>query len=228
MGEHIAQKLKNRRLRGLRAQARNRRETAVPSPVNTSVITKTPPPNGSVGLSTEGADIMKNLLIGAQAAGGRVVTPERSKSAVDPSDIVTQFTEQVDHFVTSRHVNQPEAVRRFVEAVAPQGDERALDVACGRGCWQAFAPHVGEYIGIDLTPAMVEKAAATAREVGLSNARFEVLQENVIGDRNKDVDEISLKKENWPESWFWPAAFCCGAAGNRTRDVTCGNPNLPA
>jgi SAM-dependent methyltransferase len=118
---------------------------------------------------------MKNLLIGAQAAGGRIVTPERSKRAVDPSDIVTQFTAQVDHFVTSPHVNQPEAVRRFVEAVAPQGDERALDVACGPGLLaQAFAPHVRDYIGVDLTPAMVERAAAKAREVGLSNAHFEV------------------------------------------------------
>ena len=76
---------------------------------------------------------MKKLSIGGPAAGGRAVTPEQSKSYMDPSDIVTQFTAQVDHFVTSPHVNQPEAVRRFIEAVAPQGDERALDVACGPG-----------------------------------------------------------------------------------------------
>jgi len=133
-------------------------------------------------------DIMKKLTIGGLTAGGSSATgdglmrervwaetPERTTSYTDPSDIVTQFTAQVDHFVTSPHVNQPEAVRRFVEAVAPQGDERALDVACGPGLLaQAFAPHVGEYIGVDLTPAMVEKATATAREVGLSNARFEV------------------------------------------------------
>jgi len=131
---------------------------------------------------------MKKMSIGEQAAGASsatgdglmrtavwAVTPERTKSNMDPSDIVTQFTAQVDHFVTSPHVNQPEAVHRFVEAVAPHGDECALDVACGPGLLaQAFAPHVCEYIGVDLTPAMVEKAAATAREAGLSNARFEV------------------------------------------------------
>ena len=104
-----------------------------------------------------------------------VATPKRIKRYMDPSDVVTQFTAQVDHFVTSPHVNQPEAVRRFVETVAPRGDECALDVACGPGLLaQAFAPHVREYLGVDLTPAMVEKAAATAREVGLTNARFEV------------------------------------------------------
>ena len=94
---------------------------------------------------------------------------------MDPSDIVTQFTAQVDHFVASPHVNQPDAVRRFVGAVAPRGDEAALDVACGPGLLaQAFAPRVRDYIGVDLTPAMVERAAATAHEVGLSNARFEI------------------------------------------------------
>jgi tRNA/tmRNA/rRNA uracil-C5-methylase (TrmA/RlmC/RlmD family) len=108
-------------------------------------------------------------------------------------------------------------VRHFVEAVAPQGDERALDVACGPGLLASIRTACPRIHRHRSHADMVEKAAATAREVGLSNARFEVLQENVIGDRNKDVDEISLKKENWPESWFWPAAFCCGAAGNRTR-----------
>jgi SAM-dependent methyltransferase len=94
---------------------------------------------------------------------------------MDPADTVTQFTAQVDHFVTSPHANEPEAVRRFLAAVAPRGDESALDVACGPGLLaQAFAPHVREYVGVDLTPAMVEKATAIAREVSLRNARFQV------------------------------------------------------
>jgi SAM-dependent methyltransferase len=94
---------------------------------------------------------------------------------MDARDTVTQFTAQVERFVTSPHVNEPEPVRRFLAAVAPRGDECALDVACGPGLLaKAFAPHVREFVGIDLTPAMIEKAAAIAREVGLSNARFEV------------------------------------------------------
>ena len=66
-------------------------------------------------------------------------------------------------------------MRRFLAAVAPRGDERALDVACGPGLLaKAFAPHVREFVGVDLTPAMVEKATAIAREAGLSNVRFDV------------------------------------------------------
>jgi SAM-dependent methyltransferase len=94
---------------------------------------------------------------------------------VHEKKIVEQFTAQVERFVASPHVNQPEPVARFVAAVAPHPDERALDVACGPGLLaRAFAPRVREFVGVDLTPAMVEKASAIAREAGLANARFEV------------------------------------------------------
>jgi ubiquinone/menaquinone biosynthesis C-methylase UbiE len=94
---------------------------------------------------------------------------------MDARDTVTQFTAQVERFVTWPHVNEPEPVRRFLAVVAPRGDECALDVACGPGLLaKAFAPHVREFIGVDLTPAMIEKAVAITREAGLSNARFEV------------------------------------------------------
>jgi SAM-dependent methyltransferase len=91
------------------------------------------------------------------------------------ADTVTQFTAQVDRFVTSPHVNEPEAVRHFLAAVDPRHDENALDVACGPGLLaRAFAPHVGEYVGVDLTPAMVNKAGAIVHEAGIRNARFEI------------------------------------------------------
>jgi ubiquinone/menaquinone biosynthesis C-methylase UbiE len=94
---------------------------------------------------------------------------------MDPKDTVTQFTAQVERFVTSSHVNEPEAVHRFLAAVAPCGHERALDVACGPGLLEkAFAPHVREIVGVDLTPAMVNKAVVVDREAGISNAQFEV------------------------------------------------------
>ena len=94
---------------------------------------------------------------------------------MDPKDTVTQFTAQVERFVKSPHVNEPEPVRRFLAAVAPRGDERALDVACGPGLLEkAFASHVREIVGVDLTPAMVTKAVAIDREAGISNAQFEV------------------------------------------------------
>jgi len=95
--------------------------------------------------------------------------------SMNPRDTVMQFTAQVQRFVTSPHVNEPEPLHRFLAAVAPRGDELALDVACGPGLLaKAFAPHVREIVGVDITPAMIEKAVAIAREAGISNESFEV------------------------------------------------------
>src|SRR5262245_20899542 len=70
-------------------------------------------------------------------------TPKGRMGALNLQDTVTQFTAQVDRFVTSPHVNEPEPVHHFLAAVSPRGDERALDVACGPGLLaKTFAPHV--------------------------------------------------------------------------------------
>lgn len=97
-----------------------------------------------------------------------------------PSDdhqrqIAEQFTQQVDRFVMSPHVNAQEPVQRFLRLMAPHGDENALDVGCGPGLLaRALAPHVAHIEGIDLTPAMVDKARQIASEAGLNNTSFTV------------------------------------------------------
>jgi len=114
------------------------------------------------------------ITVPAESRGGDVhIAPAQN---LNPNaDTVTQFTAQVERFVTSPHVNEPEAVHRFLAAVDPRCDERALDVACGPGLLaRAFAPHVREYVGVDLTPAMVDKAGALTRDAGITNARFEI------------------------------------------------------
>ena len=88
--------------------------------------------------------------------------------------IVDQFTAQVERFVLSPHVNETEPVARFVAAVAPRETEEALDAACGPGLLaKVFAPRLLTFTGVDLTPAMVERARRMAAEAGLANARFE-------------------------------------------------------
>ncbi|MBM3462806.1 MAG: class I SAM-dependent methyltransferase [Armatimonadetes bacterium] len=88
-------------------------------------------------------------------------------------NIVEQFTAQVERFVASPHVNAAEPVTRFLAAVSPRATDHALDVACGPGLLvRAVAPSVADIVGVDVTPAMLEKAAALASEAGLSNARF--------------------------------------------------------
>src|SRR5262249_6623764 len=67
-------------------------------------------------------------------------------------------------------VNTEAALRLMVEFVGAGPDDTVLDVACGPGlvvC--AFARVVRHATGIDLTPAMLDRARATQQERGLTN-----------------------------------------------------------
>ncbi len=75
---------------------------------------------------------------------------------------------------------------RSVESLAGTGNpfalgelqpgERVVDLGCGAGMDSLIAARMvgldGEVVGIDMTPEMLEKARASAREMGLTNATF--------------------------------------------------------
>jgi len=87
--------------------------------------------------------------------------------------ILDQFTRQATVFSTAPSITDEGALLMIVEAVSPGPEDTVLDVACGPGlvvC--AFAPRVREATGIDVTPAMLERARALAAEKGLSNVAW--------------------------------------------------------
>lgn len=64
-------------------------------------------------------------------------------------------------------------LRELVRLVAPKGEERVLDIATGLGrVALAFAPHVASVVGVDLSPAMLERAEAARSAAGLTNVHF--------------------------------------------------------
>jgi len=84
--------------------------------------------------------------------------------------ILDQFTRQATVFSTAPAITDEEPLGMIVRAARPSLVDRLLDVACGPGlvvC--AFAPHVREAIGIDMTPAMLGRAGQLAEDKGLSN-----------------------------------------------------------
>jgi SAM-dependent methyltransferase len=92
-------------------------------------------------------------------------------------DVVVQFSAQVERFVGSPHANATESLVRLRAAVAPSATDRVLDVGCGPGLVaRTLAPRVRSFVGVDVTPAMIERARALAAGAGLSNAEF------VVGD----------------------------------------------
>src|SRR5213593_3983463 len=89
--------------------------------------------------------------------------------------IVEQFTKQAVPFSTAPGVRDEEALRLLVDFTGAGPEDTVLDVACGPGlvvC--ALAPVVRHATGIDVTPAMIERARALAAEKGLGNVAWRV------------------------------------------------------
>jgi len=88
--------------------------------------------------------------------------------------ILDQFTRQATVFSTAAAITDEDALRMIVEAARPAPRDRLLDVACGPGlvvC--AFAPYVREATGIDVTPAMLERARKLATDKGVMNVAWQ-------------------------------------------------------
>jgi ubiquinone/menaquinone biosynthesis C-methylase UbiE len=88
--------------------------------------------------------------------------------------ILDQFTRQATPFSTANTITDANALRMIVEAAAPSPADTVLDVACGGGivvC--AFAPHVRHATGIDMTPAMLDRARRLAAEKGIDNVTWD-------------------------------------------------------
>lgn len=85
-----------------------------------------------------------------------------------------QFTRQATPFSTAAPIANEAALQLIIESARPSPHDTLLDVACGGGivvC--AFAPHVRHATGIDVTPAMLERARALAAEQRLANVTWQ-------------------------------------------------------
>ena len=89
--------------------------------------------------------------------------------------ILDQFTRQAVPFSTAPGIRDEEALRLLVSASGAAPSDTVLDVACGPGLVAAaFAQAARHVTGIDLTPAMIDRARALVRERGLANVTLTV------------------------------------------------------
>lgn len=87
--------------------------------------------------------------------------------------ILEQFTRQATPFATSPAIQDEEALGLIVTFSGAGAQDTVLDVACGPGivvC--AFARVVRHATGIDVTPAMLERARTLQHERGLTNVTW--------------------------------------------------------
>ena len=87
--------------------------------------------------------------------------------------ILDQFTRQATPFATSPAIQDEEALGLIVAFSGAGSQDMVLDVACGPGivvC--AFARVVRHATGIDVTPAMLDRARTLQHERGLTNVTW--------------------------------------------------------
>lgn len=86
---------------------------------------------------------------------------------------MSEFTHQADAFDRAPVYRAADTLDRLVAALPLAAGQSWLDVACGTGIVSlALARHVGQVTGLDMTPAMLAQARASATTRGVPNARF--------------------------------------------------------
>ena len=85
-----------------------------------------------------------------------------------------QFTRQAVPFSTATPIASEAALQKIVAAAEAGPADTVLDVACGGGIVVCgFAPYVRHATGIDMTPAMLDRARRLAAEKGLTNVAWQ-------------------------------------------------------
>jgi SAM-dependent methyltransferase len=94
-------------------------------------------------------------------------------STTHEQSILDQFTRQAIPFSTSPSIKDEIALNMLIQASGAEPDDIVLDVACGGGIVVCgFARVVKHATGIDITPAMLDRARKLQAEKGLTNVTW--------------------------------------------------------
>ena len=86
------------------------------------------------------------------------------------SSIIDQFTKQATPFTENAGHSDEAAFQLMFDLTGVNKKDTVLDIACGSGLvTTAFASPAKHATGIDITPAMIEKAKQIQKEKGLTN-----------------------------------------------------------
>ncbi len=93
--------------------------------------------------------------------------------AAHAARIREQFTKQAEPFAAFRIHSQAESLEWLRDELRLSGTERVVDAGCGPGLVAAYlAPFAREVVGVDATPAMLDKGRRVAVERGCENVSF--------------------------------------------------------
>ncbi len=97
------------------------------------------------------------------------------ESASHEDRVKAIFGARADLYTTSKAHTDREVLDRMRTLADPKPNWRALDIGTGTGHTAlAFAPHVHDVVGLDLTEEMLQEARKLARQRNVNNVTFEV------------------------------------------------------
>jgi len=122
--------------------------------------------------------------------------PVRSPWAADH-----QIQAVIDHYhrVANAYPKEPvipgeKDLQALIKLAAPGRDARVLDVATGAGAVAcAFAPRVGQVVGIDISPAMLERAEQLRLSKSCENVQFRWANAVTLPFSSQDFDLLTCR-----------------------------------
>lgn len=116
------------------------------------------------------------------------------QSAEQKAQVQAYFSRTAASYITSTSHRTGTDLQRLIELGEFSPQHYAIDIATGGGHTAlAVAPHVGQIMVTDLTPAMLEQARAYILAQGITNAQFQVADAEALPFADNMFDRVTCR-----------------------------------
>jgi ubiquinone/menaquinone biosynthesis C-methylase UbiE len=107
------------------------------------------------------------------------------------AEILDQFTRQAEPFLRRHENNHEDLLQLMVECAEVRREDTVLDIACGPGIVSCFfAPYASHVTGLDIVPAMLERAKRLQTERGLVNLDWALGESTALPFADDSFDRV--------------------------------------